>query len=273
MIALGGEAGSAELREWATRELPGYGPDDELPEYRWIVTSIHADMAYRTTLLTGQPIIPKAHSQRVSGRHQRRNPSAHEHHRERGVCPPISAWRATGVVATACRGSGAGDERIPARREAPEAAVYASGSSVTPWGSGTGADHADLAPLVNGEPSFTEAIDKHTDPNPIYLGGADAQNFAVPATACRFGVPLVTSPRADRPETPGPNPPAHLFGRGQPQPLLGALLPSPVSQRPRAVSELFGYTKPPTTLADLGARTRTPSAPTGPCGPVSPRAP
>ena len=56
MIALGGEAGSAELREWATRELRGYGPDDELPEYRWIVTSIHADMAYRTTLLTGQPI-------------------------------------------------------------------------------------------------------------------------------------------------------------------------------------------------------------------------
>jgi hypothetical protein len=59
MIPLGGEAGSAELREWATRELRGYGPDDELPEYRWIVTSIHADMAYRTTLLTGQPIIPR----------------------------------------------------------------------------------------------------------------------------------------------------------------------------------------------------------------------
>ena len=59
MIALGGEAGSAELREWATRELRGYGPDDELPEYRWIVTSIHADMAYRTTLLTGRPIIPR----------------------------------------------------------------------------------------------------------------------------------------------------------------------------------------------------------------------
>jgi hypothetical protein len=59
LIALGGEAGSAELREWATGELRGYGPDDELPSYRRIAASIHADMKYRTALLTGQPIIPK----------------------------------------------------------------------------------------------------------------------------------------------------------------------------------------------------------------------
>ena len=30
-IVVGGRSGSAELREWAVRELQGYGPDDELP--------------------------------------------------------------------------------------------------------------------------------------------------------------------------------------------------------------------------------------------------
>ena len=31
VIALGRQAGSAELRDWATRELRGYGADDEIP--------------------------------------------------------------------------------------------------------------------------------------------------------------------------------------------------------------------------------------------------
>lgn len=33
-IALGGQAGSEELRDWARRELDGYKVEDELPEYR-----------------------------------------------------------------------------------------------------------------------------------------------------------------------------------------------------------------------------------------------
>jgi hypothetical protein len=71
VIALGGEAGSAELREWTTGELRGYGPDDELPPYRQIDASLHADMRYRTAILTGQPIIqrhiPPAFRDDISG--------------------------------------------------------------------------------------------------------------------------------------------------------------------------------------------------------------
>jgi AbiTii-like protein len=43
-IALGGRAGSTELRGWATRELQGYGPDDDLPEYRKIAVPLMVDM-------------------------------------------------------------------------------------------------------------------------------------------------------------------------------------------------------------------------------------
>jgi hypothetical protein len=31
-IVLGGRSGSVELRDWASRQLRGYGPDDELPD-------------------------------------------------------------------------------------------------------------------------------------------------------------------------------------------------------------------------------------------------
>jgi hypothetical protein len=34
VIAIGGRYHSPELRDWASRELNGYGPDDELPDYR-----------------------------------------------------------------------------------------------------------------------------------------------------------------------------------------------------------------------------------------------
>ncbi len=33
LILLGGNAGSAELRDWASAELRGYKNDDELPNY------------------------------------------------------------------------------------------------------------------------------------------------------------------------------------------------------------------------------------------------
>jgi AbiTii-like protein len=43
LIALGGRSGSPELRDWAHRELKGYGPDDELPSYRQIVAPLQMD--------------------------------------------------------------------------------------------------------------------------------------------------------------------------------------------------------------------------------------
>jgi AbiTii len=43
VIALGGRAGSVELRTWAARELNGYPDGDELPAYRKITAPIHLD--------------------------------------------------------------------------------------------------------------------------------------------------------------------------------------------------------------------------------------
>lgn len=43
-IALGGQAGSAELRDWARRELEGYrGVDDDLPDYRRVAAPLLVD--------------------------------------------------------------------------------------------------------------------------------------------------------------------------------------------------------------------------------------
>jgi hypothetical protein len=42
-IALGGKSGSAPLRDWATRELQGYGGGDELPPYREISAPLFVD--------------------------------------------------------------------------------------------------------------------------------------------------------------------------------------------------------------------------------------
>ncbi|MGW5578128.1 AbiTii domain-containing protein [Micromonospora chokoriensis] len=42
-VALGGQARSAELRDWASRELNGYGPDDELPEWRKVNAPLQID--------------------------------------------------------------------------------------------------------------------------------------------------------------------------------------------------------------------------------------
>ncbi len=42
-VVLGGQAGSAALRDWATKELRGYKLDDELPDYREISAPILID--------------------------------------------------------------------------------------------------------------------------------------------------------------------------------------------------------------------------------------
>jgi hypothetical protein len=42
-IALGGKSGSAQLRDWATRELQGYSGEDELPDYRTIGAPLFVD--------------------------------------------------------------------------------------------------------------------------------------------------------------------------------------------------------------------------------------
>jgi hypothetical protein len=43
VIALGGQAGSTAMRDWATRELRGFGRDDELPPYRRITAPLLID--------------------------------------------------------------------------------------------------------------------------------------------------------------------------------------------------------------------------------------
>src|SRR6185436_19168057 len=42
-VALGDKAGSAELQNWATHELQGYGQCDGLPQYRQIEASLLMD--------------------------------------------------------------------------------------------------------------------------------------------------------------------------------------------------------------------------------------
>jgi AbiTii len=56
-VALGGKAGSTELRDWATRELRGYG-DDALPDYRIVPAPLQIDGATPVGTVTGQPIAP-----------------------------------------------------------------------------------------------------------------------------------------------------------------------------------------------------------------------
>ena len=43
VIALGGKADSAELRDWANRGLKEYGPDDEFAPYRKITAPLQID--------------------------------------------------------------------------------------------------------------------------------------------------------------------------------------------------------------------------------------
>jgi hypothetical protein len=55
-ILLGGRLGSSMLRDWASRELKGYGPEDELPVYRKVVAGIYVDAFTGNGRVTGQPL-------------------------------------------------------------------------------------------------------------------------------------------------------------------------------------------------------------------------
>jgi hypothetical protein len=58
VITLGGQAGSAELRDWATKELRGYDPQDELPAYRVLTAPLLMDAATMHARITGQTLSP-----------------------------------------------------------------------------------------------------------------------------------------------------------------------------------------------------------------------
>lgn len=55
-LLLGAETGSTSLREWARKELNGYGDDDDVPEYRKISAPISMDSMSGNTWMTGQVI-------------------------------------------------------------------------------------------------------------------------------------------------------------------------------------------------------------------------
>ena len=58
-VALGGQSGSAELRDWARRELEGYRDADELPEYRRVPAPIRLDGHNMAWQFKGQTISPR----------------------------------------------------------------------------------------------------------------------------------------------------------------------------------------------------------------------
>ena len=59
LVALGGQADSAELREWASRELRGYvGADVSVPDYRQPGATLRIDGATSGAMITGQLISP-----------------------------------------------------------------------------------------------------------------------------------------------------------------------------------------------------------------------
>lgn len=55
-VALGGRAGSAQLRDWARLELDGYASGQELPDYRVVPAMIAIDGATMSAQVTQQPI-------------------------------------------------------------------------------------------------------------------------------------------------------------------------------------------------------------------------
>jgi hypothetical protein len=59
-IALGGQSGSVQLRDWATRELKGYREDqgDSIPEYRKVPATLVIDGATLMHRIQGQQISP-----------------------------------------------------------------------------------------------------------------------------------------------------------------------------------------------------------------------
>jgi AbiTii-like protein len=62
-VALGGQVGSSDLRDWASRELRGYDGDAELPDYRRVMApilanSVHGNQFIGGTIITGERISP-----------------------------------------------------------------------------------------------------------------------------------------------------------------------------------------------------------------------
>lgn len=56
-LLLGAETGSVSLRDWARKELTGYGDEDEVPEYRRLSgVPISMDSISGNTWATGQTI-------------------------------------------------------------------------------------------------------------------------------------------------------------------------------------------------------------------------
>lgn len=55
-VALGGEAGSARLREWASRELKGYEGGAEVPPYRMVSSLLYLDGATLRGRIRGQQV-------------------------------------------------------------------------------------------------------------------------------------------------------------------------------------------------------------------------
>ncbi|GLZ16241.1 hypothetical protein Acsp04_64760 [Actinomadura sp. NBRC 104425] len=60
VVILGGCSGSSELREWANKELRGYGPEDDVPEYRTLGASLRIDAIVGPRIVRSQPIDPSA---------------------------------------------------------------------------------------------------------------------------------------------------------------------------------------------------------------------
>ncbi|GAB3259978.1 AbiTii domain-containing protein [Kineosporia babensis] len=56
VVALGGETGSAELRDWASKELSGYPSREDLPEYRRVPAPLLIDAATHFAIIKGQQI-------------------------------------------------------------------------------------------------------------------------------------------------------------------------------------------------------------------------
>jgi len=58
-VALGGQSGSESLREWASRELKGYGGGDELPPYRTVAAAVAISGSTFTAIIHSQQISPR----------------------------------------------------------------------------------------------------------------------------------------------------------------------------------------------------------------------
>lgn len=58
LVLLGGNAGSPELRAWASQELRGYANDDELPSYRKVTASLQIDGTVFNGIIKHQTIGP-----------------------------------------------------------------------------------------------------------------------------------------------------------------------------------------------------------------------